>query len=461
MRKIITFFSDLSIPLKILLSFLTVIIVGSLILNLQISQIETSEATYFDHLFITISMVCVTGLYTQSVVATYNIFGQIICMFLMKLGGLGLLTIVSAFYLRLGSSIRMKDRVTVNEALSHDKLFDFKSFILSVVKFTTLFEIIGALLLMTYFVPHYGPSGAFSSLFMAISGFNNAGFDNMGTNSLQNFASVPIVNIVIPSLIIIGGIGFNVWFDIGHTVKKIGFVTSWNEVKSLYRKLHLHTRLVLNWTTMLLISGTLFFLLFEWTNPNSIGQLNIFDKFQVAFFQSATMRTAGFATIDYTNVHVVSIILFSVLMFIGGSPGGTAGGAKTSTVAIIFHTLKAEIFGKEYVSYHNRTIATPLIRKAAIIVVMYILLALIGISLIAIFDEHLPLEYILFEVISALATVGVSANVTPELGRLSQTVLMFLMFIGRLGPITVFTALRTRKPKKQNIKYADGKILIG
>jgi len=459
MQKILNFFRSLSTALKILLSFLFVIIIGSLLLNLQISQINTSEATYFDHLFTSVSMVCVTGLYTQSVAATYNIFGQIICMFLMKLGGLGLLTVVSAFYLQLGSSVSIKDKVTIEESLGHDSLFDFKSFILSVITFTTLFEVIGALLLMTHFVPLYGAEGAFSSLFLAISGFNNAGFDNMGVNSLQNFATIPVVNIVIPLLIIIGGIGFNVWFDIGKTIKKARLNGTLFNVKSVYRKLRLHTRLMLKWTGVLLIGGTFLFLIFEWSN--TIGQLNILDKLQVSFFQSTTMRTAGFATIDFTNVHVVSLILFCTLMFIGGAPGGTAGGAKISTVAIIFYTLKAEVFGQKYVSYQNRTINISLIRKAAVIIVMYILLFLIGISLLSLFDEHIPLKYTLFEVISALATVGVSANVTTELGRLSQTVLMFLMFLGRLGPITVFTALRMRKQKKQNVKYAEGKILIG
>jgi len=459
MQKILNFFRNLSTALKILLSFLFVIIIGSLLLNLQISQINTSEATYFDHLFTSVSMVCVTGLYTQSVAATYNIFGQIICMFLMKLGGLGLLTVVSAFYLQLGSSVSIKDKVTIEESLGHDNLFDFKSFILSVITFTTLFEVIGALLLMTHFVPLYGAEGAFSSLFLAISGFNNAGFDNMGVNSLQNFATIPVVNIVIPLLIIIGGIGFNVWFDIGKTIKKARLNGTLFNVKSVYRKLRLHTRLMLKWTGVLLIGGTFLFLIFEWSN--TIGQLNILDKLQVSFFQSTTMRTAGFATIDFTNVHVISLILFCTLMFIGGAPGGTAGGAKISTVAIIFYTLKAEVFGQKYVSYQNRTINISLIRKAAVIIVMYILLFLIGISLLSIFDEHIPLKYTLFEVISALATVGVSANVTTELGRLSQTVLMFLMFLGRLGPITVFTALRMRKLKKQNVKYAEGKILIG
>jgi len=459
MQRIADFFRNLSTALKILLSFLVVIIIGSLLLNLQVSQINTSEASYFDHLFTSVSMVCVTGLYTQSVAATYNLFGQIICMILMKLGGLGLLTVVSAFYLQLGSSVSIKNKVTIKESLSHDSLFDFKTFILSVIKFTTLFELIGALLLMTYFVPRYGAEGAFSSVFLAISGFNNAGFDNMGINSLQNFSTIPIVNVIIPLLIIAGGIGFNVWFDIKNTVKKTGLNRSLFNIKSLYRKLQLHTRLVLNWTTILLIGGALLFLIFEW--KNTIGQSTTLDKLQIAFFQSTTMRTAGFATIDFTNVHDVSIIFFFILMFIGGAPGGTAGGAKVSTVAIIFHTLKAEILGQKYVSYQNRTINISLIRKAAVIIVMYILLLLIGISLLSIFDEQIPLKYTIFEVISALATVGVSADVTTELGRVSQTVLMFLMFFGRLGPITVFTALRTRKPRSQNIKYAKGKILIG
>jgi len=462
MKKVLNQIELLPIPLKIVLSFLAVIFAGSLLLSLSISQIPGSEATYFDHLFTTVSMVCVTGLYTQSVASTYSIIGQIFCMVLMKLGGLGLLTIVSAVYFSLGRSVSIRNEVTLQQALNRDQLGDFKSFILSIVKFSTLFELIGAFLLMSHFIPLLGVAkGAFNSLFLAVSGFNNAGFDNMGTSSLIDFSGVPIINLVIPLLIIVGGIGFTVWFDIGNTLKEADKTLSIQNIKIIYRRLSLHTRLVLNWTMMLLLIGAVSFLIFEWNNPQSIGQMNVFDKLQAAFFQSVTMRTAGFATVSYDTVHIVTLIMFCSLMFIGGSPGGTAGGAKTSTVALVFKGLKTEITGEEDISYQKRSLNQSLVRKAAIIVVLFILLNLIGVSLLTIFDGHIPLEYLIFESFSALGTVGVSANITPDLSRMSQLVLMLEMFLGRLGPITVFTALRLQKRSKKKYKYAEGKVLIG
>lgn len=462
MKKLIRQFSFLPVPIKIILSFAIVIFVGSLLLALPISQIEGSQATYFDHLFTSISMVCVTGLYTQPVAHTYNLFGQIIALGLIKLGGLGLITIVSAIVLQFGRHVSMKDEVTLKEALNRNDMIGFRHFLLSVVKYTTLIEAIGALLLSFHFIPNLGfRRGGFTSIFLSISAFNNAGFDNLGTQSLQGFVDTPIVNTVIPLLIILGGIGFSVWFDVSQHFSALIKVRSWIDLKGIYRRLKLHTRLILNWTAGLILSAMVLFLASEWTNANTIGSLDFFGKLQAGFFQSVTLRTAGFGTLNYTHLHMFTLIFMTVFMFIGGSPGGTAGGAKTSTVALVVKMIWSEIRGRKTINYQKRTLEMDIVRRALVIVVIFILLNFIGLSLLSIFDEHVQMSHLFFEVVSALGTVGLSADLTPDLSRASQTVIMFCMFIGRLGPITVFTALGRTNRKKRDITYATGNIIIG
>lgn len=462
MRKLIRQFSFLPIPIKIIISFAVVIFVGSVLLAMPFSQLETSQATYFDHLFTSISMVCVTGLYTEPVAHTYNLFGQVIGLALIKLGGLGLITIVSAIVLQFGRQVSMKDEVTLKEALNRNDMIGFRNFLISVVKYTVLIELIGALLLSIHFIPHLGlRRGGFTSLFLSISAFNNAGFDNLGTESLQGFVDTPTINIVVPLLIILGGIGFSVWFDIAKHFKAFIQVRSWVDFKGTYRRLKLHTRLVLNWTAGLIASAMFLFLASEWTNPSTLGELDFFGKLQAGFFQSVTLRTAGFGTLNYTNFHMFTLIFMTVFMFIGGSPGGTAGGAKTSTVALVVKLIWSEIRGRTTINYQKRTLETDIVRRALVIVVIFILLNFIGLSLLSIFDEQVQMSHLFFEVVSALGTVGLSADLTPDLSRASQTVIMFCMFIGRLGPITVFTALGQTNRKKRDITYATGNIIIG
>ena len=242
-------FSNWPIPIKIVFSFAIVIVLGSLFLALPISQLESSEATYFDHLFGAISMVAVTGLATVPIAETYNIFGQIITLILIKLGGLGLITIVSAIVMQFGRQVSMREEITLQQALNRSDMKGFRHFLLNVVKYTTLFEALGALLFMFKFVPHFGwGAGIFNSIFLSISSFNNAGFDNLGTVSLQNFVSSPIINIVVPLLIILGGIGFSVWFDVAKHFKQFSASRSWVDFKGTYRRLKLHTRLVIKWS---------------------------------------------------------------------------------------------------------------------------------------------------------------------------------------------------------------------
>ncbi|GAB2317902.1 potassium transporter TrkG [Alkalibacterium sp. s-m-22] len=462
MRALLSRFSNWPIPIKIVISFAFVMFAGSLILALPISQLDSSQATYFDHLFGAISMVAVTGLYTVSVAHTYNLFGQIVVLALIKLGGLGIITIVSAVILQLGRRVSMKEEVTLQQALNRSDRMGFKNFLISVVKYTTLIEAVGAFFLAFYMIPTFGwGRGLFTSIFLAISAFNNAGFDNLGTTSLQQFVETPIVNIVIPILIILGGIGFSVWFDVAKHFKKFIAVRSWIDFKGTYRRLKIHTRLVIKWSFWLIVSAMVLFMLSEWNHAGTLGNLSFFGKIQASFFQAVTLRTAGFATLDYTQLHMFTLIFFTIYMFIGGSPGGTAGGAKTSTVALVVKLISSEIRGIDNVNYKKRTLQMDIVKRALVIVVMFVLLNFIALALMTIFDEHIPLQYLFFESVSAFGTVGLSANLTPELSRYSQSIIMLSMFVGRLGPITIFTALGKKDRKQKNITYATGNILIG
>lgn len=455
-------FSDWPIPLKICLSFAAVMVMGSILLAMPFSQLASSEAVYFDHLFNSVSMVAVTGLFTVPVASTYNLIGQIISLILIQLGGLGLTTVVSAIILQFGKRVGLKEEVTLQQSLNRNDRTRFRNFILSVVKYTLVIEAIGAALLLIHFVPLYGwAKGGFTSIFLAISAFNNAGFDNLGTSSLIEFVDVPVINTVIPLLIILGGIGFSVWFDVSTHFKQLLSARSWTDLKGTYREFKLHSRLAITWTIWLLLSSFILFLLLEWNNPSSIGPLQWYDKLQAGFFQSATLRTAGFATVNYTQLHIVTLLVSSVFMFIGGSPGGTAGGAKTTTVALVVMLIYSELKGLANVNYKNRTLKMDIVKRALVIVVMFIILNIAFVALMTIFDEHVPLQYLIFESASAFATVGLSADLTPTLSRYSQTLLMMAMFIGRIGPITLFTALGNNRRKRRDITYATGDILIG
>lgn len=455
-------FNDWPIPIKIIMSFAIVIFLGSFLLSLPFSQSGSSQATYFDHLFNAVSMVAVTGLYTEPVAQTYTTIGQIIVLLLIKLGGLGLITLVSAVVLQFGKRVGLKEEVTLQQALNRRDRTDFRKFILSIVKYTSIIEVMGSILLAFQFVPLFGwRHGLFTSLFLSVSAFNNAGFDNLGTVSLQPFMTSPIVNTVIPLLIILGGLGFSVWFDAGKRVKALFLSKDWSNLRGNYRHLNLHSRLVIKWTFWLIVGAMLLFMLAEWNHLETIGALSLIDKLQVSFFQAVTLRTAGFGTVNYTELHVFTLMVFTIFMFIGGSPGGTAGGAKTSTVALVVILLTSEIKGISTINYKHHTLKSQIVKRALVIVVMFVLLNFVAISLMTLFDEHVPLHFLFFESVSAFGTVGLSADLTPTLSRYSQTILMFAMFIGRLGPITIFTALASRNKKHKDIRYATGDILIG
>ncbi len=452
-KKLERIFGGLSPARRIFLSFAGVIFIGSLLLSLPFVQESGSQATYFDHLFTTVSMVCVTGLFTQPVATTYNVWGQLICMLLIQIGGLGLMTFIGVFYIQGKQKLSLRSRETIQESFSYGETRSLKAFMRSIFLTTFLVEGLGAFLLSFRFIPEFGwGRGIFTSIFLAISAFCNAGFDNFGSSSLVNYQTDPLINLVIAGLIITGGLGFMVWFDLA---TQLG--------KKKKRRLRFHTKLVLFLTAGILLFGTVATLFTEWHNPGTIGNLSVPEKVLVSFFQTVSMRTAGFASIDYTQARPVTLFIYILQMFLGGAPGGTAGGLKITTFFVLLVFARSELLGLPHANVAQRTIEARTVQKSFSVFIIFLMTFLLGLMLLGITAEGTPrFIYLMFENISALATVGVTANLTPELGKLALSIVMLLMFIGRIGPLTLLVSLADYQPdKKDLIQYMKADISIG
>ncbi len=452
-KKIERALGGLSPARRIFLSFAGVIFIGSLLLSLPFVQASGSQATYFDHLFTTVSMVCVTGLFTQPVATTYNVWGQLICMLLIQIGGLGLMTFIGVFYIQGKQKLSLRSREIIQESFSYGETRSLKAFMRSIFLTTFLVEGLGAFLLSFRFVPQLGwGRGLFSAIFLAISAFCNAGFDNFGSTSLIAFQTDPLVNLVIAGLIITGGLGFMVWFDLATHIgkKKKG-------------RLHFHTKLVLLLTVGLLAFGTVSSLVLEWNNAGTIGNLPVADKVLVSFFQTVSMRTAGFGTIDYSMARPVTLLIYILQMFLGGAPGGTAGGLKITTFFVLLVFARSELLGLPHANVARRTITPRTVQKSFGVFIIFLMTFLLGLILLGITAKgNPPFIHLIFETISALGTVGVTANLTPDLGKLALSVIMVLMFIGRIGPLTLLVSLADYHPEKKDmIHYMKADISIG
>ena len=442
---------------RIMLSFLFVILVGSILLSLPISQADSSVATYWDHLFTAVSMVCVTGLFTQAVSETYSIFGQIICILLIQVGGLSLIGFIGLFALRGGRKMDFMNMATLQEALSRSDTKYFRSFIKSAFAFTLAIESLGALILTFQFVPDFGwQQGIFNSIFLAVSAFCNAGFDNFGATSIVRYVDNPLVNLTLAALIIMGGLGFSVWFDFQTQI-----LSRRHFKKRHFKKLRFHTKVVLAITAIILSAGTLLTLVTEWKNPDTIGNLPFWEKLLVSFFQTVTMRTAGFASIDFTKAEPVTLLIYIFQMMLGGAPGGTAGGIKITAFLTIILYARSEILGLPHTNFMSHTIDNLTIRKAFATFSVFLMIFLAGLFAITVTDATQPLIYLMFEVMSALATVGVTANLTPNLSMAGQAIIMALMFFGRIGPLSILASLSIRRiSKTESLQYAKSSLLV-
>lgn len=445
---------SLSPARRIFFSFALVILVGSLLLSLPLVQLASSKATYLDHLFTTVSMVCVTGLFTQSVASTYNGWGQLICMLLIQIGGLGILTFIGLFFIEKRRKLGYKNRQTLRDSFSFSNNKSLSRFVRSIFMTTFIIEVLGALLLMIRFIPRFGwGHGIFNAIFVSISAFCNAGFDNFGGDSMMSFQTDWLVNLTLSALIITGGLGFMVWFDLATKAKN----------QSGRKTLRFHTKVVLWLTAAILILGTLTSLLTEFDNPATIGSLPFGDKVLVSFFQTVSMRTAGFASLDYTRAHPVTLFVYILQMFLGGAPGGTAGGMKITTFLVLLLLARKELLGLPHTNLGKRTISPELVQRsfgAAVIFQLTFLLGLFGIGLVTPTGQRFI--YLAFEVASALGTVGVSANVTSTLNGAGLSIIMALMFIGRIGPLTLMVSLNQYQAKKADtLQYVKADLIVG
>lgn len=440
---------------QIVLSFLIIILIGTILLCLPISSKNGQWLPLMDSLFTTTSAVCVTGLIVVDTAVYFSLFGQIVVMLLIQIGGLGFITISSLVFLMLGKKISYKNRLTIQESLNQDNNEGVLNLLKEIIILVFSCEFIGFICLAPTFIKMYGwGQGLFTALFFAISAFCNAGFDVIGTSSTTFQSLAPVrhnafILIPIMLLIVIGGIGHLVVFEIIRKRKN--------------KKLSVHTKIVLISTLVLILGGAILFALFEWNNPETIGNLSTFDKIINCFFQSIIPRTAGFSTINQGSLTSASILLTDILMFIGGSPGSIAGGVKTTTIFVLILVIFNGTNSKGDLIFKNKKISNSTILKSLRIFSMAIVLTISSVFLILFIEgTKFTTSEILFEVISAISTVGISLGITINLSIASKLIIAILMFIGRVGAITITVALSNKQKEiNEEIEYPDSKIMIG
>ena len=422
---------------------------------LPISAADGNPTSFIDAFFTATTSTCVTGLVVVPTVSHWSLFGHAVILLLIQIGGLGIITIMSCFAFFLHKKMGLTDRLLLQDAFNLNTLSGLSSFVKKVVAGTFAIEGLGALLYMAVFVPQFGIKGIWISVFNAVSAFCNAGIDIVSENSLCNYATNPIINIVTSFLIIMGGVGFIVWWDVVRVFKERK-----NKKIKLFRSLTLHSKIALTTTAFLIISGAVGFFIFEYSNPLTIKDYSLFDKIQVALFQSITTRTAGFASVPQENLSTGSALVSLILMFLGGSPVGTAGGIKTVTITVLLASAMASVKNENNVSIFNRTISPKAISKAvAVCVTSFFIMLLSTLLLTAV--TNAPLIDILYETVSATATVGLTRNLTAFLSTAGKIIIIFTMFFGRVGPISLAVALNLKKDNKNIIKNPTEDISIG
>lgn len=438
-----------------MLSFLVVILVGSLLLSLPISSADGNGVPYLDALFTATTATCVTGLVTLPTVTTWSIFGQAVILVLIQVGGLGVVTIMSALMILLHKRMGIGDRLLIQDAFNLNSLFGIVRFVKRVLLGTFLVEGAGALLYMVVFVPEFGFKGIWISVFTSISAFCNAGIDIIAPDSLCGYATNPLINTVTSLLIILGGMGYIVWWD----VMGLGKGTAGRKRRG-FRNLSLHSKIAITTTLILIFGGGILIFLFEYHNPLTIGNLSLFDKIQVSLFQSVTTRTAGFATVPQQDLTNGSSILCLLLMFIGGSPVGTAGGVKTVTIAVLAVSAIATIQNKQDVSMFNRNISRQAVNKAVAVTMMSFAIMFASTVLLSAVSDADMLD-ILFETVSATATVGLTRDLTPHLNAAGKMIVIGTMYLGRVGPISLALALNSGKKHQNIIRNPTEEISVG
>lgn len=434
----------------VLLSFAGIIFIGTFLLMLPVSTPQGTGLAFIDALFISTSATCVTGLSTLDISTSLSLFGQIVVIVLMQIGGLSIMTLYASLAIFLGRSLRLKDRVVIQDLLDVSSADELFAMILNIVKYTFIIELWGAIVLTIAFTFEGFEFGdaLYYGIFHSISAFCNAGF-SLFSNSLENFSTSPLVHGTIMVLITLGGLGFLVLKELNEIIyrkRKIGRIT-------------LHTRIVLVTSFILTFVGAIFIFFSEFLG--ALDSYSLWGKMQAALFQSVTLRTAGFNTVPLSQFNIYTVYAMTLFMFIGGAPGSTAGGVKVTTLAILYQSIRSTLGTGKNVVIYDRKIPQLFVVKATAITFISILIASFFILIMLKVEPNMSFIAIFFETISASATVGLSLGITGDLSFAGKVVISLLMLIGRIGPLTLVLAIAQKYDSSGKFDYPDGRIMIG
>lgn len=459
---------------SLVLGVFVIILIGAVLLKLPISNKEGQSIKFIDSLFTSTSCVCVTGLNTIVPSEQFSTFGQIVLMCLIEIGGLGFMSFIALILIFMGKKINLSDRIVIKESLNQNNMSGLIQLIKKIFCYTITFQTIGAILLSIKFIPTYGVGkGIYYSIFHSISAFCNAGFDILGDKSFIPYQYDVLINITLMALIILGGLGFTVWDDLFNSIKEK--IKKKGKINRIWTELSIHTKLVLVTTIILLISGTVLTFVFEKDNVHIMKNDTLDQKILKSSFYSTTLRTAGITTIDVNNLTTTTKFISAMYMFIGASPASTAGGIKNVTFAIIILMAISFIKDTDSTVVFKREIPLKVIKRAISVVTLSICVVIVSIILLTITEqlfleqkysmvsENVDFMGIIYEVFSAFGTVGLTLGITPKLSIVGKVIIMILMFIGRVGTITLSFALFSKynKNKKSTIKYPKCDLLVG
>lgn len=447
----------LSTTQLIVLGFLSAIMIGAILLMLPVAAADGQSTPFLDALFTATTSVCVTGLVVVDTFSHWSTFGHVVILLLIQCGGLGIISITTGVMLMIGKKVSLKDRLLLEDAFNLNSLSGLVRFLKRVIKGTFLIEAIGAVCYMFVFIPEFGVKGIWISIFNSVSAFCNAGIDIIGNNSLMNYVGNVPVNIITMLLIVLGGLGYIVWWDF---LRVLGLVRK-GEIKKgqIWNKLTLHTKLVVVMTVGLILVGALVVFCIECNNPETLGPLSAGEKILASFFQSVTCRTAGFATVSQIGLKDSTALFCMILMFIGGSPVGTAGGIKTTTIAVIVIAAGSIIRGYEDAGLFGRNISIRNVRKALAVTLVSALVTLTALMTLLCIQPGGFVD-IAYEVFSAVATVGLTRNLTPALNVAGKIIIILCMYLGRIGPISMAIAVGHKK-KKAMVHMPQEEVTIG
>ncbi len=444
----------------ILLGFLLTILAGSVFLTLPIAAKSGQPTPYIDALFTATTSVCVTGLVVETTMTHWSIFGQGVIMILIQIGGLGVITITTGMLFLLGKKVSLSNRILIQESLGLNTMSGLVVLVKKIFKGTFLVEGIGAVFYATQFIPEFGWGyGIWASVFNSVSAFCNAGMDIVRGDSLRAYITNPVINFTTMGLIVLGGLGFIVWKDMVHGLKSL--IHKECTPRRAWQKLRFHTKVVISATLFLIISGTLLIFLFEFQNPATMKHLNIWEKLMASMFQSVTTRTAGFETVAQDALSEGSSLISMILMFIGGSPVGTAGGVKTITFTILVYCVISVAKQEDEVSLFKRRVPSVLVPKALAIIMINLCVLLLSVLLLLLVDDGNFMDTC-YECISALATVGLTKGMTPNLNLLGKIVIIITMYLGRVGPISMAIGFYVghKKRKKRTFSYPEEELVL-